>query len=40
MVKERQDVTWPVKKENNLTLQRAEMTMIKWMCGVNRQVFK
>ena len=26
--------TWPVKKENELTLQRAEMIMIRWMCGV------
>jgi len=23
-----------VKKENELTLQRAEMRMIRWMCGV------
>ena len=26
--------TWPVKKENELTLQRTEMRMIMWMCGV------
>jgi len=26
--------TWPVKKENQLTLQRAEMRMIRWMGGV------
>jgi len=25
---------WPVKEENELTLQRAEMRMIRWMCGV------
>jgi len=25
---------WPVKKKNKLTLQRAEMRMIRWMCGV------
>jgi len=25
--------TWPVNKENELTLQRAEMRMIRWMCG-------
>jgi len=25
--------TWPVKKENELTLQRADMRMIRWMCG-------
>jgi len=26
--------TWPVKKENKLTLQRAEMGMIRWMRGI------
>jgi len=26
--------TWPVKKENELTLQWAEMKMIRWMCGI------
>jgi len=26
--------TWSVKKENELTLQWAEMRMIMWMCGV------
>jgi len=26
--------TWPVKKENKLRLQRVEMRMIRWMCGV------
>ena len=26
--------TWPVKKENELPLQRAEMRMIRWMCGI------
>jgi len=28
--------TWPVKKENKLALQRAEMKIIKirWMCGI------
>jgi len=25
---------WPVKKENKLTLQQAEMKLIRWMCGV------
>jgi len=25
---------WPVKKENKLTLQRAEMRVFRWMCGV------
>jgi len=26
--------TWPVKKENVVALQRAEMRMVRWMCGV------
>jgi len=26
--------TWPVKKENEFTLQWAEMRMIRWMCGI------
>jgi len=26
--------TWPVRKENLVTLQRAEMRMVRWMCGV------
>ena len=26
--------TWPVRKENKVTLQRAEMRMVRWMCGV------
>ena len=25
---------WPVRKENVVTLQRAEMTMVRWMCSV------
>jgi len=25
--------TWPVMKENEVALQRAEMTMVRWMCG-------
>jgi len=27
-------VTWPVKKENVVALQRAEMRMVRCMCGV------
>ena len=27
--------TWPVRKENEVALQRAEMRMVKWMCNVN-----
>jgi len=26
---------WPVRKENEVALQRAEMTMVRWMCGIN-----
>jgi len=26
--------TWPVRKENEEALQRAEMKMVKWMCGI------
>ena len=26
--------TWPVGKENVVALQRAEMRMVRWMCGV------
>ena len=26
--------TWPVSKENVVALQRAEMRMVRWMCGV------
>jgi len=26
--------TWPVKKENEMVLQRSGMTMLRWMCGI------
>jgi len=26
--------TWPVRKENAVALQQAEMRMVRWMCGV------
>ena len=26
--------TWPERKENVVALQRAEMRMVRWMCGV------
>jgi len=26
--------TWPVGKENEMALQRAEMRMVRWMCNV------
>jgi len=29
--------TWPVRKENLLALQRAEMGMVRWMCDVKLQ---
>ena len=27
--------TWPVRKENVVALQREEMRMVRWMCGIN-----
>ena len=30
----RGSVTWPVRKENVVALQRAEMRMVRWMCGI------
>jgi len=29
--------TWPVRNENEMALQWAEMTMVRWMCGVKLQ---
>jgi len=29
--------TCPVRKENALALQRAEMRMVRWMCGMKLQ---
>jgi len=29
--------TWPVRKENEVALQRAERRMVRWMCGVKLQ---
>jgi len=26
--------TWPVRKENEVALQRTAMRMVRWMCGV------
>jgi len=26
--------TWPARKENEVAFQRAEMRMVRWMCGV------
>ena len=28
--------TWPVRKENVVALQRAEMRMVTWICGIKR----
>jgi len=30
--------TWPVRKENEVALQRAEMRMVTWMCNVKVKV--
>jgi len=29
--------TWPVRKENDVALQRAEMRIVRWMCDVKLQ---
>jgi len=29
--------TWPIRKENEVALQQAEMRMVRWMCGINLQ---
>jgi len=29
--------TWPVRKENEVAFQWAEMKMVSWMCGVKLQ---
>jgi len=28
---------WPLRKENEVALQRAEMRMVRWICGVKLQ---
>jgi len=28
---------WPIRKENEVALQQAEMRMVRWMCGVKLQ---
>jgi len=25
---------WPIRKENEVALQRREMRMVRWMCGI------
>ena len=30
--------TWPVRKENEVALQRAEIRMVRWVCSVKLQV--
>ena len=33
--------TWPARKENVVALQRTEMRMVRWMCGIKlRQISK
>jgi len=29
--------TWPVRKKNEVALQRAETRMVRWMCGIKQQ---
>jgi len=29
--------TWPIRKENEVALQQAEMRMVRWMCGIKLQ---
>jgi len=29
--------TWPVRKDNEVALQRAEIRMVRWMCGIKLQ---
>jgi len=29
--------SWPVRKENEVALQRAEIRMVRWMCNVKLQ---
>jgi len=29
--------TWPVRKENEVALQQAEMRIVRWMCGIKVQ---
>jgi len=29
--------TWPIRMENKVTLQRPDMTVVRWMCSVKLQ---
>jgi len=29
--------TWPIRKENEMALQQAEMRMVRWTCGIRLQ---
>jgi len=29
--------TWPIRKENEVAFQQAEMRMVRWMCGIKLQ---
>jgi len=32
--------TWPVRKENMVALQRAEMRMVSWLCDIKVKEFQ
>jgi len=29
--------TWPIRKENEVVLQRTEMRMVRWVCSIKLQ---
>jgi len=29
--------TWPIRKENEVALRRAHMTVVRWICGIKLQ---
>jgi len=30
--------TWPIRKETEVALQRAEMRMVRWMCAIKKKI--
>jgi len=32
--------TWPIRKENEVALQQAEMRMVRWMCGIKGSMYE
>jgi len=36
----RGSVAWPVRKDNEVALQQAEMRMVRWMCDVKVKEFR